>query len=99
MSRILTAALFVFTLSTPAFADTVPAGATVWQSKPTGAGKPDAISCYQVVPIGSHIRDLKCARNSEWARLYRGTNLDTVGANSPADSFGPSPRASELRGN
>jgi hypothetical protein len=69
MSRILTATLFVLTLSAPSLADTVPVGATVWQSKPTGAGKPDAISCYQGVPIGSHIRNMQCARNSEWARM------------------------------
>ena len=68
MSRILTAALFVLTLSAPALADTVPAGATVWQSRPTGAGKQGAVSCYQAVPIGSHIRDMQCARNSHWAR-------------------------------
>ena len=69
MSRILTAAFLVLTLSAPALADTVfPEGATVWKQRPTGAGKPDAISCYQEVPIGSHIRNLRCARNSAWAR-------------------------------
>ena len=79
MRRILTAALFVFTLSAPAFADTIPVGATVWQYKPTGAGKPDAISCYQEVPIGSHIRDMRCERNSEWARMNALTWVGTGG--------------------
>lgn len=69
MSRILATALFALTLSAPALADTVPVGATVWQSKPTGAGKPDAISCYQEVPIGSHIRSMQCARNLDWKRM------------------------------
>jgi hypothetical protein len=69
MSRILTAALFVFTLSAPAFADAVPVGAAVFKSRPTGVGKPDAVSCYQTVPVGSHIRNLQCARNSDWARM------------------------------
>ena len=80
MSRILTAALLVLTLSAPAFADTVPVGATVWQSKPTGAGKPDAISCYQDVPIGSHIRTMQCERNSEWARMNALTWVGTGGS-------------------
>jgi hypothetical protein len=67
MSRILTAALFALTLSAPALADTVPKGATIWQHQPTGAGKPEAISCYQEVAPGSHIRNLQCAPNSYWA--------------------------------
>jgi hypothetical protein len=77
MSRILTAGLFVITLSAPALADTVPVGATVWQSKPTGAGEPGAVSCYQAVPIGSHIRDMQCALNSHWKRMN--ARIDTPG--------------------
>lgn len=69
MSRILTAAFFHLTLSAPAFAGPVPAGATVLTQRPTGDGKPDAISCYESVPIGSHIRNLHCKRNSEWALI------------------------------
>jgi hypothetical protein len=77
MSRILTAALFVLTLSAPALADTVPAGATIWQSKPTGAGKPGAVSCYQDVPIGSHIRDMQCALNAHWKLMNE--RVETAG--------------------
>ena len=69
MRRILTAAFFVLTLSAPALADTVPAGATVWMDRPTGDGKPDAVSCYWAVPLGTNIRHLLCARNSQWARM------------------------------
>lgn len=72
MSRILTAAFFLLTLSASAFADTVPAGAMLWRHHPTGSGNPDAISCYQAVAIGSHIRNLQCARNSVWARINKG---------------------------
>jgi hypothetical protein len=79
MSRILTAALLVLTLSTPASADTVPAGATVWSKRPTGIGKPEAISCYQEVPIGSHIRMMRCERNAEWARMNALTWVGTGG--------------------
>lgn len=79
MRRILTAALFVLALSAPALADTVPAGATVWESRPTGAGKPDAISCYQDVSIGSHIRTMRCERNVEWARLNMLMSVGTGG--------------------
>jgi hypothetical protein len=86
MSRILIAALFVLTLSAPALADTVPVGATVLPHKPMGAGKPDAISCYREVPIGSHIRDMRCERNSEWARMNALTWL-------PAGAFAPGPDA------
>ena len=71
MNRILTAALFVLSLSAPAFADTVPAGATVLPHEPTGAGKPDAVSCHEVVKTGTRTRNLKCARNSDWARVNR----------------------------
>jgi hypothetical protein len=79
MSRILRAALLVLTLATPASADTVPAGATVWSKRPTGVGKPEAISCYQEVPIGSHIRMMRCERNAEWARMNALTWVGTGG--------------------
>jgi len=80
MSRTLTAALFVLTLSAPAFADTAPQGATVFQNQPTGAGKPDAVSCYEVVKTGTRTRNLQCARNSEWARLSASVASNTLGA-------------------
>jgi hypothetical protein len=85
MREVLTAALFVLTLAAPALADTVPQGAEVWQNQPTGAGKPDAISCYQRVPIGSHVRNFECARNSEWAR--RGAALSFVDTRPPASTY------------
>jgi hypothetical protein len=71
MSRILTTALLVLTLSAPALADSLPAGAKLWQDRPTGVGKPDAVSCYEVVKTGTRTRNLQCARNSYWARLNR----------------------------
>jgi hypothetical protein len=69
MSRILTAALFVFTLSAPALAEnTVPEGVTLRAFQPVGKGDPNAISCwaYRTTPP---VRGLQCARNSYWARL------------------------------
>jgi hypothetical protein len=68
MNRILTAALFVFTLSAPAMADTVPEGVTLRAYPPVGKGDPNAISCWawRATPP---IRGLQCARNSDWARL------------------------------
>ncbi len=103
MSRILTAALFVFTISAPALADTVPEGVTLRAYEPVGNGDPNAISCwaYRTTPP---IRGLQCARNSDWARLNAGAGRfsgDTRGEATfgPAfDSFEPSPRARELSG-
>ena len=69
MSRILTVALFVLTLSAPALADTVPTGATIWQQRPTGAGKPEAISCYRAEELDSRILGWHCNRNAEWAAM------------------------------
>jgi hypothetical protein len=68
MSRILTAALFVLTLSAPALADTVPKGFTLRAYPPVGNGDPNAISCWawRTTPP---VRGLQCARNSHWARL------------------------------
>jgi len=91
MSRILTAALLVLTLSAPAVADTVPVGATVWQSQPTGAGKPDAVSCYEVVKTGTRTRNLECARNSEWAHVSAGIASNTLGANLAPSAFPSTP--------
>ena len=89
MGRILTITVAALMLSAPALADTVPAVATVWRHQPTGAGKPDAVSCYQAVATGSHIRNLRCAPNSEWARLnrsialYDGLPTSTLGPGGP----------------
>ena len=87
MSRILTAGLFVLTLSAPVWADTVPQGATVFQYQPTGAGKSDAVSCYQAVATGSHTRNMQCARNSDWARINRSDALNDHGQ--PISTLGP----------
>jgi hypothetical protein len=76
MGRILTITITTLMFAAPALADTVQQGATVWRHQPTGAGKPDAVSCYQAVATGSHTRHLQCARNSEWARINRSTALD-----------------------
>jgi hypothetical protein len=97
MRLVLTAAFFVLTLSAPAFADPVPVGATVLPSRPTGFGEPDAVSCYQTVPIGSHIRNLQCARNADWARARissSGLGAD-IGAPSNAMGFSAVPNAGQ----
>jgi len=71
MSRILTITFAALTLAAPALADSLPAGAKLWQDQPTGVGKPNAISCYEVVKTGTRTRNLQCARNWYWARLNR----------------------------
>ena len=74
MSRILTAALFVFTLSAPVMAGTAPEGITLRAYVPVGNGDPNAISCwaYRTTPP---VRGLRCARNSYWARLNAGSHF------------------------
>jgi len=89
MSRILTAALFVLTLSAPALADTLPAGAKLWQYQPTGAGKPDGVSCYEVAKTGTRTRNLQCASNSEWARINRVAPPETGQPTSTLGNGGP----------
>ena len=71
MSRILTTALFVLTLSAPALAGTVPEGVKLYAYEPVGNGDPNVITCwaYRTTPP---IRGLQCARNSDWARLNAG---------------------------
>lgn len=72
MSRILTAAIVLLTLSAPALAGPVPEGVTLRAYEPVGNGDPNAISCWarRVTPP---IRGLQCARNSVWARINAGT--------------------------
>jgi len=79
MSRILTAALFVFTLSAPALAGTFPEGIELRAYEPVGNGDPNAISCWawRTTPP---VRGLQCARNSEWARLNAGSNHGEMSA-------------------
>ena len=81
MSRILTAALFVLTLSAPALAGTVPQGVNLLSYPPVGNGDPHAISCwaYRATPP---VRGLRCARNSYWARLNAGSNSGDMGGDS-----------------
>jgi len=73
MNRILTAALFVFMLSAPTLAETVPGGIALQAYPPVGNGDPNAISCWawRTTPP---IRGLQCARNAYWARLNAGYN-------------------------
>ena len=68
MNRVLTAALFVLTLSAPALADAVPEGVTLRAYQPVGNGDPNAISCWawRTTPP---VRGLQCARNSYWKRF------------------------------
>lgn len=67
MNRILTAALFVLTLSAPALADTVSTGAS--DSQQRTARKPQAVQCYQAVATGSYILDTRCIRKPEPHRV------------------------------
>ena len=60
--------LSTLTLSAPAFADTIPAGAKVFGSRPSGTGEPTAVSCYRANMTGTHTTTMQCHRNSEWAR-------------------------------
>jgi hypothetical protein len=75
MSRILTAALLVLTLSAPALAGTLPEGVKLFAYPPVGNGDPNAITCwaYRTTPP---VRGLRCARNSYWARLNAGSHHD-----------------------
>jgi hypothetical protein len=72
MSRILTAAFFIFTLSAPALAGTVPEGFTLRAYQPVGNGDPNAISCWawRTTPP---VQGLQCARNSDWKRINAGS--------------------------
>lgn len=87
MSRILTAALFVLTLSAPALAGTVPDGITLRAYQPVGKGDPNAISCwaYRTTPP---VRGLQCARNSDWERLNANAGR-LVGDQRGESNFGP----------
>ena len=88
MNRILTAALFVLTLSAPALAGTVPQGFTLRAYPPVGNGDPNAISCWawRTTPP---IRGLQCARNSYWARLNGSRNrLDVPQQSQPPQMSG-----------
>jgi len=78
MKRIVTAAIFVLTVSAPAFADTVPEGVTLRAYPPVGNGDPNAISCWawRTTPP---IQGLQCARNAEW-RLALRSSLRGVGS-------------------
>jgi hypothetical protein len=92
MSRILTAALFVLTLSAPALADTVPQGVKLRAYEPVGNGDPKAVTCwaYRTTPP---VRGLQCARNSDWARLNAGSNRGELGGNSGLPMGAMSPGA------
>src|SRR5262249_19236857 len=65
------AALFLFTLSAPALAETVAEGVQLRAVQPVGNGDPNAISCwaYRTTPP---VRGLQCARNSDWKRINAG---------------------------
>jgi hypothetical protein len=71
MKRFLAITLSTLALSVPAFADTIPPGAKVFGSQPSGAGDPTAISCYRADKTGTHTTQMVCHRNSDWARLNR----------------------------
>jgi hypothetical protein len=91
MSRILTAALFILTLAAPAMADTVPEGVKLRAYPPVGKGDPNAISCW-AWRITPPIKGLRCARNSDWARMNAsigrlgraGPNMEGPSGNVPA---------------
>jgi hypothetical protein len=99
MSRILTAALFVLTLSAPALAGPVPEGFVLRAYPPVGNGDPNAISCWawRTTPP---VRGLQCARNSDWARLNAGSNHGDISAISgpPMGAMTPGAAASAVVG-
>ena len=104
MSRMLTAAFFVLTLSAPALADTLPAGAKLYVWEPVGNGDPNAISC-DVGRETPPYRFVNCMRNLDWARINAGYGRlwsDDTRGEAPfgpsTGSFEPSPRARELNG-
>jgi hypothetical protein len=96
MSRILTTALFLFTLSAPALAGAVPEGVQLRAYEPVGNGDPNAISCWawRATPP---IRGLQCARNSYWARRNGRVQDGEAGSPMPQQfvpisGFSPAPR-------
>jgi hypothetical protein len=99
MSRILTAALFVLTLSAPALAGTVPEGIKLQAYEPVGKGDPNAISCWawRTTPP---IRGLQCARNSYWARLNAGNHGEMGAAilGTPTGAMSPGAAAGAIAG-
>ena len=92
MNGILAITISALTLSAPAFADTVPEGAIIFAYQPVGNGDPKAVTCWawRTTPP---VRGLKCARNSQWARMNR--NLASGPDGSPpspnSDMFPPNP--------
>jgi len=83
MSRILTAALFVFTLSVPALAGpTLPDGVKLYAYPPVGNGDPNAVTCWawRTTPP---VQGLHCLRNSDWARLNAGSFRDVANDSRP----------------
>ena len=97
MSRILTAALFVLTLSAPALADTVPEGFTLRAYPPVGNGDPNAISCWawRTTPP---IRGLQCARNSEWKRINDNAHFARYNYGPPPSAISGPPMGAMLPG-
>ena len=86
MKLLLAITLATLTLSAPAFADSIPAGAKLFERQPSGAGEPTAISCYRGSKTGTRTTDMVCHPNSEWARIYR----DRPRANLGPSNLGPS---------
>jgi hypothetical protein len=80
MSRILTAALFVLTLSAPCLAETV-------------QGNSDAVTCHEGQPLEGMAleRGTVCKRNSEWARLNGGSRFAGPTIEGPRGDVPPPP--------
>ena len=79
--------LSTFLLSAPALAATAP----IYASKPTGAGDPNAISCF-VGDATSRIQHPHCKSNAEWARIQAAQPDKRASYYAPFASSAPAPR-------
>lgn len=56
------------------FRNDAPEQHIVYKDRPTGQGDPIATSCYRPSLSFSHVSNLDCRRNSEWARIQAADN-------------------------
>lgn len=78
MNRILIFTISALMLSAPALAQTAPEQPKIYKDRPTGAGDPNAISCYRPDSSMSRVSRQECKRNSEWAAIHAANNRGGV---------------------